>query len=140
MALWQDALDEAGVDFMVVMPLGAHVGFRIGLGEPSGLQNQRRFYDLPNALGWPMVTFPIGHGITGITRPLPVNAAFWGPRFSDACLVQAALDYQHHYPEYHQQAPDDPQLRAPATLAQPHWPVTRENSTDPLVREGSLRP
>ena len=140
MALWQDALDEAGVDFMVVMPLGAHVGFRIGLGEPSGLQNQRRFYDLPNALGWPMVTFPIGHGITGITRPLPVNAAFWGPRFSDACLVQAALDYQHHYPEYHQQAPDDPQLRAPALLAQPYWPITRENSTDPLVREGSLRP
>ncbi len=140
MALWQDALDEAGVDFMVVMPLGAHVGFRLGLGEPSGLQNQRRYYDLPNALGWPMVTFPIDHGTTGITRPLPVNAAFWGPRFSDACLVQAALDYQHHYPEYHQQAPDDPQLRAPATLAQPHWPVTRENSTDPLVREGSLRP
>lgn len=140
MALWQDALDEAGVDFMVVMPLGAHVGFRLGLGEPSGLQNQRRYYDLPNALGWPMVTFPIGHGITGITRPLPVNAAFWGPRFSDACLVQAALDYQHHYPEYHQQAPDDPQLRAPALLAQPYWPITRENSTDPLVREGSLRP
>ena len=140
MALWQDALDEAGVDFMVVMPLGAHVGFRSGLGDPSGLQNQRRFYDLPNALGWPMVTFPIGHGITGITRPLPVNAAFWGPRFSDACLVQAALDYQHHYPEYHQQAPDDPQLRAPALLAQPYWPITRENSTDPLVREGSLRP
>ena len=138
MALWQDALDEAGVDFMAVMPLGAHVGFRLGLGEPSGLQNQRRYYDLPNALGWPMVTFPIGHGTTGIARQMAINAAFWGPRFSDACLVQTALDYQHHHPEHHQHAPNDPQLRTPAPFAQPYWPITRENSTDPLVREGSL--
>ncbi|SER75994.1 Amidase [Pseudomonas sp. NFACC02] len=140
MALWQDALNVAGVDFMMVLPLGAHVGFRQGMGEPSGLQNQRSYYDLPNALGWPMVTFPIGHGRTGIDKRLPINAAFWGPRFSDPRLVQAAMDYQHHHPEYHREAPEDPPLRRPVALAQPFWPVSRESSTDPLVKEGSLRP
>jgi len=133
-------LDEAGVDFMMVMPLGAHVGFRMGRGEPIGLQNQRSFYDLPNALGWPMVTFPIGHGSSGIDRRLAINAAFWGPRFSDASLVQAAMDFQHHHPEYHRAAPDDPSLRTPVPLARPYWPVTRDSSTDPLVREGTLQP
>lgn len=140
MTLWEDALDEAGVDFMMVMPLGAHVGFRMGRGEPIGLQNQRSFYDLPNALGWPMVTFPIGHGSSGIDRRLAINAAFWGPRFSDASLVQAAMDFQQHHPEYHRAAPDDPALRTPVPLARPYWPVTRDSSTDPLVREGTLQP
>lgn len=139
MSMWQQCLDDSGVDFMMVMPLGDHVGFRRGLGDPAGIQNNRQTPDLPNALGWPMVTFPIGHGSSGVEKPLPINVAFWGPRFSEALLVQAAIDYQQHYPEHHQQAPEDPSRWIAVVSAKPYWPTSRENSTDPLVREGSVR-
>lgn len=129
-ANYQDALDAADVDVMLVLPIGDHVGPRFGGG--SQLPNYRRWFQLPNALGWPMVTFPVGLG--RFTR-LPVNAALWGPRFSEATIVQAAVDYQDRYPEHHRAAPPDP-VFAPAPQARraaaPEV-VPPEYSNDPLV-------
>ncbi|MEL7975063.1 amidase [Isoptericola sp. F-RaC21] len=124
------ALDAAGIDFMLVLPIGAHVGPRFG---GSQLPNYRSFYQLPNALTWPMVTFPIGYGSS---VRLPVNAAFWGRRFSEPGLIQAALDFQAAYPEYHEAAPPDPTFAAPrARRKAADEPVAPELSNDPLVAE-----
>lgn len=137
--LWYQALLDYQVDFMLVMPLGAHVGLRFG-PDPSknGLQERRLYHELPNALGWPMVTFPIGHGSTGVTNRMPINAAFWGTRFSEVQIIQAALDFQARYPQYHDEAPPAPQF-GPATrrpVEVPRvWEVTPQTSTDPRVIE-----
>ncbi|WP_047233400.1 hypothetical protein [Cellulosimicrobium funkei] len=129
------ALDAAVIDFMLVLPIGAQVGPRFGGG---GLRNYRTFYQLPNALTWPMVTFPIGHD-AGVG--LPINAAFWGRRFSEPALIQAALDFQAAYPEYHEAAPPDPTFApapAPRALrATPFEVVPPELSNDPLIAEGA---
>ncbi|SIR22815.1 amidase [Micromonospora avicenniae] len=130
-ANYQRALDEAGVDFMLVLPMGAQIGPRFG---GTQLRNYRSFYQLPNALTWPMVTFPIGYDST---EGLPINAAFWGPRFSEPALVQAALDYQDRHPQHHRAAPPDP-LFAPQQargLAPAEETVPPELSNDPLVAE-----
>ena len=130
-ANYQRALDDAGVDFMLVLPIGAQIGPRFG---GTQLRNYRTFYQLPNALAWPMVTFPIGYDST---LGLPVNAAFWGPRFSEPEIIQAALDFQSVFPEYHGKAPADPDLGAP--MARRSVPqvesVPPELSNDPLVAE-----
>jgi Asp-tRNA(Asn)/Glu-tRNA(Gln) amidotransferase A subunit family amidase len=136
-ANYQATLDAAGVDFMLVMSLGAQIGLRAGGGFPV----YRAYYQLPNALAWPMVSFPIGYDST--EAGLPITAQFWGPRFSEPDIVQAAIDYQEHYPEYHHAAPPDPE---PLTSAQrmPHaltaeQPVPPELSNDPLIAEEALR-
>ncbi|KXK61754.1 hypothetical protein AWW66_11955 [Micromonospora rosaria] len=130
-ANYQRALDEAGVDFMLVLPIGGQIGPRFG---GTQLPNYRTFFQLPNALTWPMVTFPIGYDST---EGLPVNAAFWGPRFSEPALVQAALDYQDRHPEHHRAAPVDPVF--PPAQARRSAPaeetVPPELSNDPLVAE-----
>ncbi|MFD0788017.1 hypothetical protein ACFQZ8_29255, partial [Micromonospora azadirachtae] len=131
-ANYQRALDEAGVDFMLVLPLGAQVGPRFG---GTQLRNYRSFYQLPNALTWPMVTFPIGYDST---EGLPINAAFWGPRFSEPELIQAALDYQDRHPQHHRAAPPDPVFAPPQQargLAPAEETVPPELSNDPLVAE-----
>jgi aspartyl-tRNA(Asn)/glutamyl-tRNA(Gln) amidotransferase subunit A len=124
------ALDEAGIDFMLVLPIGAPVGPRTG---GTQLPNYRTFYQLPNALTWPMVTFPIGADAEG----LPINAAFWGRRFAEPALIQAALDYQARFPEHHGRAPADPTFVAPRSLRRSVAPevVAPELSNDPLVAE-----
>ncbi len=130
-ANYQRALDAAGVDFMLVLPIGAQIGPRVG---GTQLRNYRTFYQLPNALTWPMVTFPIGYDST---EGLPINAAFWGPRFSEPALVQAALDYQDRHPQYHRAAPTDP-VFAPSQarrMAPVEETVPPELSNDPLVAE-----
>ncbi|MEU3985125.1 amidase [Streptomyces sp. NPDC026672] len=138
-ANYQAALDKAGVDFMLVMSLGAQIGPRTGPG--SGFPVYRAYYQLPNALTWPMVSFPIGYDST---LGLPITAQFWGPRFSEAEIVQAAIDYQAHHPEYHNAAPPDPDTSgstarlAPRRLTvEPSTPP--ELSNDPLVAEEALR-
>lgn len=141
-ALWQQALDEYDIDFMLVMPLGSHIGLRHDIEtdrDPAtkGLQVRRDLYELPNGLGWPMVTFPIGYGSTGVESELPVNAAFWGRRFSEVEIIQAAIDYQHHYPEYHNAAPPDPDFPGPPrppTVPRVQ-PLDPRSSTDPAVIE-----
>lgn len=132
-ANYQRALDEAGIDFMLVLPLGALPGPRFG---GSQLPNYRTFFQLPNALTWPMVTFPIGNDEeTG----LPVNAAFWGPRFSEPELIQAAIDFQANYPAYNAAIPTDPVVTPPMARSMRSMPVDEvvppELSTDPLVAE-----
>ncbi|MBF9133377.1 amidase [Plantactinospora sp. S1510] len=135
-ANYQKALDDAGVDFMLVLPIGGQIGPRFG---GTQLPNYRTFYQLPNALTWPMVSFPIGYD-SG--EGLPVNAAFWGPRFSEPALVQAAIDYQDRYPKYHRAAPADPVFdpaaqRSPGLA--PDEVVPPELSNDPLVAEEAWR-
>jgi Asp-tRNA(Asn)/Glu-tRNA(Gln) amidotransferase A subunit family amidase len=144
LALWQASLDAHDVDFLLVMPLGSHVGKRQNQEVPieeKGMQVRRNFHDLPNGLGLPVVTFPIGYGRSGVDTELPINAAFWGPRFSEARIIQAAIDFQHHYPEYHNAAPDDvalrPAVRAPAQNRV--WPVTPRDSNDPRIIEQAGR-
>lgn len=133
--LMQQSLDAAGVNFMMVMPLGSHVGKRFDGKDQLGAR--RYFYEVPNTHGWPMLSFPIGYGSTGVELPLPINAAFWGPRFSEALVIQAAIDYQHHFPEHHSAAPPDP-VFGPQTKRPEHVPrvrpVTPETSTDPVFR------
>jgi Asp-tRNA(Asn)/Glu-tRNA(Gln) amidotransferase A subunit family amidase len=83
------ALNAHGVDFMLVFSLGDVIGLRSGGGP--GFPVYRAYYQVPNALGWPMVSFPVGY-----VQGLAVSAQFWGPRFSEPALVQAMIDYQAH--------------------------------------------
>lgn len=132
-ALFEKALDDDQIDFMVVLPLGAHIGKRTGAVAET-LPVQRMYYELPNALAWPMLTLPVGHGTTGVPRTLPINAAFWGRRFSEPLLVQAAIDFQTHYPQYHTMAPPDPVFTPRPPM--PLWAfedIPSRYSADPLV-------
>jgi Asp-tRNA(Asn)/Glu-tRNA(Gln) amidotransferase A subunit family amidase len=107
-ANYTKALSDSGVDFMLVMALGDVIGKRSG---GTGFPNFRAYYQVPNALAWPMVSFPVGY-VSG----LAAAAQFWGPRFSEADIVQAALDYQANFPDYNHAAPDDPVV-TPMTAA-----------------------
>ncbi|MFG1806256.1 amidase [Streptomyces sp. NPDC049040] len=135
-ANYQAALDAAGVDFMLVFSLGARIGLRSGGGFPV----YRAYYQLPNALAWPMVSFPVGYDST---VGLPIAAQFWGPRFSEPQIVQAAIDYQEHFPQYHNAAPPDPDTTAatvaPRMLRSAEPATPPELSNDPLVAEEALR-
>ncbi|MCF5502287.1 amidase [Pseudomonas syringae] len=130
---FEKALNDYQIDFMMVLPLGAHVGERAGPVAKS-LPVQRRYFAQPNALAWPMLTLPIGHGATGIPQQLPITAAFWGRRFSEPFLVQAAIDFQTHYPEYHTKVPPDPDFASPVAFHL--WAldeIPSQYSADPLV-------
>jgi hypothetical protein len=87
-----------------------------------------------------MVSFPIGYDST---VGLPIAAQFWGPRFSEPNIVQAAIDYQDHFPEYHNAAPADPVLSGTPKVAPRMLTVAPaappELSNDPLVAEEALR-
>lgn len=125
------ALDDAGVDFMLVLALGDVIGQRSG---GPGFPVYRAYYQVPNALGWPMVSFP-----TGYVQGLPVSAQFWGPRFSEPDIVQAMIDYQDRFPDYHKAVPADPVAAAASpkrllVAAQEEGP-----SNDPLVGEEAVR-
>ena len=143
---YQKALDDNNIDFMMVLPLGAHIPRRFpGPGKPGpyNFSNMRNHYGAPNNLGWPVVTFPVGistfspvdTSIDDDTR-LPITAAFWGPRFSEPLLIQAAIDFQSHFPEYHNAVPPDP-VFGPDTRRPVHHPcvepVTPDNTTDPAM-------
>ncbi|MCW2879579.1 MAG: amidase [Sphaerisporangium sp.] len=127
------ALRDHGVDFMLVMAIGDVVGQRSG---GPGFPVYRAYYQVPNALGWPMVSFPIGYA-----QGLAVSAQFWGPRFAEADITQAMIDYQANYPEYHNAAPGDP---APPPVPSPSAravPSFEDNgpSNDPLVGEEEVK-
>lgn len=60
-----------------------------------------------------MTTFPIGmtpeEDESKEAWPrLPITAAFWGPASSEPIMIQAAIDFQAHFPEYHNEVPPDP--------------------------------
>jgi Asp-tRNA(Asn)/Glu-tRNA(Gln) amidotransferase A subunit family amidase len=130
MANYAQALDDAGVDYMLTMQIPQGVGKRTKDG--GSFPAQRAYYQVPNAMSWPMVIFPIGYDTLG----LPISASFWGPRFSEPQLVQAVIDYQAHHPEHHRAAPPDPVaktgLRAKAAPA-PEADVAPWESNDPAV-------
>jgi len=109
-ANYTKALADHGVDFMLVLTLGDVIGKRAGGGP--GFPNFRAYFQVPNAIGWPMVSFPVGY-VSG----LAVSAQFWGPRFSEADIVQAALDYQANFGEYNHAAPTDPKATTPSPTA-----------------------
>jgi len=105
--LFEQALDQHNIDFMMVLPIGAHIRLR---SDPYNqrIPVRRMYSELPNALAWPLITFPIGYGQTDLPGPMPISAAFWGRRFSEPLIVQAAIDFQDRFPEYHNAAPVDP--------------------------------
>jgi Asp-tRNA(Asn)/Glu-tRNA(Gln) amidotransferase A subunit family amidase len=124
------ALDDHGVDFMLVMAIGDVVGLRSG---GAGFPVYRAYYQVPNAIGWPMVSFPIGS-----SSGLAVSAQFWGPRFAEAGITQAMIDYQAHFPEYHTAAPADP-VPSPAARSLAVTPPDSGPSNDPLIGEDEVR-
>ena len=104
------------------------------------------------ALGWPLVSFPVGY-----VQGLPVSAQFWGPRFTEPQLTQAMIDYQAHFPDYNSVAPADPVLPVATTAPSAATPKANANlvapgaaapsgqsveegpSNDPLVGEAQLK-
>jgi len=130
-ANYTKALSDAKVDFMLVLSLGDVVGLRSG---GDGFPVYRAYYQVPNTLGWPMTSFPAGY-----VQGLAVSAQFWGPRFSEPDIVQAMIDYQAHFPEYHTAVPADPV----ATAASPKRLMVAAQeagpSNDPLVGEAAVR-
>lgn len=104
---WENALRSHGLDFMLIMAQGSPAGRREAL---PGSDERYRLASIP---GWPMVTFPISHGGSGALRSWPINATFCGPPLSDWQIIQAALDFQAHYPRYHDTAPCVPAFGPP---------------------------
>jgi amidase/aspartyl-tRNA(Asn)/glutamyl-tRNA(Gln) amidotransferase subunit A len=124
------ALRNYGVDFMLVLALGDVIGKRSG---GTDFPVFRAYYQVPNALGWPMVSFP-----TGYVQGLAVSAQFWGPRFSEPDIVQSMIDYQDHFPSYHNAVPADP-VASPALRPNVLAPQQEGPSNDPLIGEQAIR-
>ncbi len=141
------AMKEAEVDFMMVMNTPS-------VPTTTTIPIYRAAYQLPNQLGWPMINFPAGAvtktgtesksaAIPGET--MPASVAFWGPRFSEPEIVQAAIDYQAAHPQWHTARPADPWGgEAPATagartlskrpsrrVSEGDWEQIEENLKDP---------
>ena len=133
-ANYQAALDADGVDFMLVMNFGTKITLR------GALPVYRSWFQGPNALGWPMLTFPVGY--TADSPKMPISVQFLGPRDSTAQIVQAAIDYQAAHPRWHREVPEDmepqsnPRRSAPRTE---NLPVDPLMSNDPLVYEQAMR-
>lgn len=131
-ANYTKALSDHGVDFMLVFSLGDVVGLRSG---GTGFPVFRAYYQVPNAIGWPMTSFPVGY-----VQGLAVSAQFWGPRFAEPEIVQAAVDFQARFPAYHNAAPTDPVPSAAALpRAESVTPQEDGPSNDPLVGEQAIR-
>jgi Asp-tRNA(Asn)/Glu-tRNA(Gln) amidotransferase A subunit family amidase len=133
------ALDDAGVDFMLTMQLPQGIGKRSASG--GSFPAQRAYYQAPNAMSWPLVSFPAGFD----SLSLPVSVQLWGPRFCEPQLVQTMIDFQANYPDYHKAVPPDPTFKAaPTTLAKvapapvPEGPVDPLTSNDPVVLDNHL--
>jgi amidase/aspartyl-tRNA(Asn)/glutamyl-tRNA(Gln) amidotransferase subunit A len=125
------ALNDYNVDFMLVFALGDVIGLRSG---GSGFPVYRAYYQVPNALGWPMVSFPAGY-VSG----LAASAQFWGPRFTEPALVQAMIDYQYHFPAYNHAVPADvvPPASTPSPSARPLLaPLATPSATPPAPASG----
>ncbi|MEV4419379.1 amidase, partial [Patulibacter sp. NPDC049589] len=145
---YQQSLDSAGVDIMLVMSIGAEVGKRQPLNPSAGLP-VRRYNQIANDLSWPLVSFPVG--VTS-NAGLPICVQLWGPRFSEPKLVQAMIDYQAKHPEHHTRFPADPQpvstktlppalaarvAEATAIAESPDAPIDPASSNDPVVQENA---
>jgi Asp-tRNA(Asn)/Glu-tRNA(Gln) amidotransferase A subunit family amidase len=139
-ANYAKALEDEGVDFMLVMNFGAKITTR------GNLPVYRTFFQGPNALAWPMVSFPAGMSADDGATPstvMPISVQFLGPRDTTAAIVQAAIDYQAAYPQWHRAVPED---HAPLTGSSfrrrertENLPVEPLLSNDPLIYEEALR-
>jgi hypothetical protein len=128
------SLDDHGVDFMLVMSIGDVVGLRSG---GTGFPVFRAYYQVPNALGWPMVSFPAGY-----VQGMAASAQFWGPRFAEADITQAMIDYQANFPEYHNAAPADPAIPPAGARPKARALTSAEEggpSNDPIIGEAQVR-
>jgi amidase/aspartyl-tRNA(Asn)/glutamyl-tRNA(Gln) amidotransferase subunit A len=132
-ANYTKALSDHGVDFMLVFSLGDVIGLRSG---GTGFPVFRAYYQVPNAIGWPMTSFPVGY-----VQGLAVSAQFWGPRFSEPDIVQAAVDFQAHFPAYHTAAPTDPVVSPATTAPRAAFAAPQDEgpSNDPLIGEQAIR-
>jgi Asp-tRNA(Asn)/Glu-tRNA(Gln) amidotransferase A subunit family amidase len=126
---YQRSLDDAGVDFMLVMSIGAEVGKRDPANSGNGLP-LRRNNQIANNISWPMVNFPVGRTSK---VGLPICVQFWGPRFSEPRLVQAMIDYQAAHPEHHTAFPADPVAAAPKTLSRALRAQPKQEPLDPFL-------
>jgi Asp-tRNA(Asn)/Glu-tRNA(Gln) amidotransferase A subunit family amidase len=140
-ANYKAALDADGVDFMLVATFGSKVTTR------GNLPVYRSFFQGPNALAWPMVSFPIGFSADDGSTPstvMPITAQFLGPRDTTSMLVQAALDYQAAT-DWHRRVPVDMEpLTAPGigrrrSERTENLEVEPLQSNDPLIYEEAMR-
>ncbi|WP_051471590.1 amidase [Patulibacter minatonensis] len=113
--------DGRPIDFMLVMNFGTKITLR------GALPRYRTYYQGPNAKGWPMVSFPVGYSADEPVMPLSVQ--FFGPRFSEPAIVQAAIDYQAAFPEHHRRVPVDQPLKTTGFRRAP----SAEDEVDPLA-------
>lgn len=124
---------------MLVATFGSKVPLR------GSLPVYRSFFQGPNALAWPMVSFPIGFSADDGSTPstvMPITAQFLGPRDTTSAIVQAALDYQASYPTWHRRIPNDMQpLQNPRRRAErtENLDVEPLESNDPLIYEQAMR-
>jgi Asp-tRNA(Asn)/Glu-tRNA(Gln) amidotransferase A subunit family amidase len=139
---YQKALDDAGVDVMLIMSIGAEVGKRNPLNASDGLP-VRRNNQIANAMSWPLVSFPVGRTSKA---GLPICVQLWGPRFSEPRLVQAMIDYQAKHPEHHTVFPADPPVAAAKTLSPSlkareavgeAGPIDPAAHNDPVIADGA---
>ncbi|MGX6449307.1 amidase, partial [Patulibacter sp. S7RM1-6] len=135
-AKYQKALDDAGVDVMLVMSIGAEVGKRNPDNASDGLP-LRRYNQIANDLSWPLVSFPVG---TTSNAGLPICVQLWGPRFSEPRLVQAMIDYQARHPEHHTRFPADPAEEAPKALTRARAARAAEGQAGPVDPFGTNDP
>ncbi|CAB4909405.1 unannotated protein [freshwater metagenome] len=140
-ANYKAALDDDGVDFMLVATFGAKVTLR------GNLPVYRSFFQGPNALAWPMVSFPIGFSADDGSTPstvMPITAQFLGPRDTTSMLVQAALDYQAAT-DWHQRVPVDMEPLTASGIGRRRSERTENleveplQSNDPLIYEEAMR-
>ena len=139
--LYDQALKSEGIDFMMVLPVDDHVDPRFD-EHYDRIPVKRTFFDAPNGLSWPMIVFPIGYGSTGLPTQMPISAAFWGRRFDEAALIQAAIDYQDRFPEYHNALPPEPMTgyRRPSRIPRVRE-VPDSCATDPVrILNSRMRP
>jgi Asp-tRNA(Asn)/Glu-tRNA(Gln) amidotransferase A subunit family amidase len=133
-ANYKASLDEYGVDFMLVMNFGTKIQTRY---RATGTLRYRTYYQVPNSLAWPMLSFPAGYSADA--DGLPISVQFWGPRFSEPQIIQAAIDYQARHPEHHRAAPKDPSLPmtlppgAPTPTALRRGTAQAEPTPDPML-------
>jgi Asp-tRNA(Asn)/Glu-tRNA(Gln) amidotransferase A subunit family amidase len=133
---YKAAFDDAGVDFMVVMSVADVLPKRL----ESETYKNRRNNQIANSLSFPMVSFPIGFN----SLEMPITAQFKGPRFSEPEMVQAMIDYQSRFPEWHTPAPPDPVAKPAAKILSKKQSTAMESedlsaSNDPLIAMENFR-
>jgi Asp-tRNA(Asn)/Glu-tRNA(Gln) amidotransferase A subunit family amidase len=134
---YKAAFEANHVDFMVVMSVADVLPKRL----ESETYKNRRNNQIANSLSFPMVSMPIGFN----SLNMPITAQFKGPRFTEPEMVQAMIDYQSRFPEWHTAAPPDPVAKPAAKILSKKQSTAMENtedlsaSNDPLVAMENIR-